>query len=477
MEKNIIPINKKSFVHIIKDDITKHYEVIKKIGEGSYGKIYKAKHKISNEIRAMKQIEKKKIINMTTFKKEIEILSILDHPNIIKLFEVYEDLKYFYLINDLCTGGELLNKILQRKKENNPIKEKEASNIFKQLIYTISYIHNMNIIHRDLKPENILFINEDKNSEIKIIDFGFSIEFHNISKHKNLSSKVGTVYYMSPEILQGNYNELCDIWSCGVILYMILCSCPPFQGNNDKEIYQNIKIGKVNFIQNEWKNIHQNVKDLILNMLCPDNKRLSAKQILKNNWINNNKNNHFNSQLNINIQSIFDYQKMSLFKKIILIFISWRLNDEEVKNIKNLFYFIDKDKKGTLNINDLSKGIEILVNENNLNEKNNKINFNDLNIENIFKSIDLEKNGKINYTEFIAALIDKNIYLKDEKLNEAFDSIDIESNGKIYVKDIKQFLNIQDNNYDNIIEEWIKENDYNEDGNIDFNDFQKMMMK
>ena len=476
MEKKILSINKKSFVHIIKDDITNHYEVIKKIGEGSYGKIYKAKHKISNEIRAMKQIEKKKIINMIAFKKEIEILSYLDHPNIIKLFEVYEDSKYFYLINEICNGGELLNKILKRKKENNPIKEKEAANIFRQLIYSISYLHNMNIVHRDLKPENILFINEDINSEIKVIDFGFSIEFHNISKHKNLSSKVGTVYYMSPEILEGHYNELCDIWSCGVILYMILCSCPPFQGNNDKEIYQNIKDGKVNFIQNEWKSIHQNVKDLILNMLCPDNKRLNAKKILTNNWINN-KNSDIKNEIGINIQSILDYQNMNILKKIILIFISWRLNDEEVKNIKNFFHLIDKDKKGTLNINDLSKGLGKLVNENNLNEKNNKIDFNDLNIENIFKSIDLEHNGKINYTEFIAALIDKNIYLKDEKLNEAFDAFDTESNGKICVKDIKHFLNIQDNNNDNMIEEWIKENDFNNDGNIDFNDFKIMMMK
>ena len=112
-----------------------------------------------------------------------------------------------------------------------------------------------------------------------------------------------------------------------------------------------------------------------------------------------------------------------------------------------------------------------------MNENNNKIYFNDLNIENIFKSIDLEKNGKINYTEFIVALIDKNIYLKDEKLNEAFDAFDTESNGKICVKDIKHFLNIQDNNNDNMIEEWIKENDFNNDGNIDFNDFKIMMMK
>ena len=340
-----LSISKRSFIRIIQDDITNHYEVIKKLGEGSYGKIYKAKNKISGDIRAMKQIDKSKITDMVTFKNEIEILSKMDHPNIIKLFEVFEDNKFFYLINDLCTGGELLDRIVKKRKEI-PFTEKEAAIIFKELVSAISYCHDMNIVHRDLKPENILFINEDKNSPIKVIDFGFSKEFKNKnsnSKQKNMSSKVGTVYYMAPEILQGNYNELCDIWSCGVILYIILCGYPPFQGNNDKEIYQSIQKGKVDFPQNEWKMISKNAKDLILHMLCPANKRYDAKQVLKHIWVNN-KAPDSKGELKINIDSLLDFQNSNKLRKVVLTFIASRLRDEEVNNIKNIFSRMDKIK-------------------------------------------------------------------------------------------------------------------------------------
>ena len=195
-KRKSLTISKRDFIRIIQDDITNHYEVIKKLGEGSYGKIYKAKNKITGDIRAMKQIEKSKITDLQTFKNEIEILSRMDHPNIIKLFEVFEDSKYFYLINELCTGGELLDRIVKRKTEN-PFTEREAAIIFKQLVSAISYCHDIGIVHRDLKPENILFINEEPNSPIKVIDFGFSKEFNNRNsknKQKNMSSKVGTVY-------------------------------------------------------------------------------------------------------------------------------------------------------------------------------------------------------------------------------------------------------------------------------------------
>ena len=461
-------ISKRQFIRIIQSDITNHYEVIKKIGEGSYGKIYKAKNKISNELRAMKQMEKSKIKNIQTFKNEIEILSKMNHPNIIKLFEVYEDPKYFYLINDLCTGGELLNKILNKKKET-PFNEKEAVNIFKQLVSAISYCHNINIVHRDLKPENILFVNDDINSPIKIIDFGFSKEFNNKNsknKQKNMSSKVGTVYYISPEILQGNYNELCDIWSCGVILYIILCGYPPFQGNNDKEIYKSIQSGKVDFPQKEWKSISKNAKDLILKMLCPANKRYNAKQVLKHNWVNN-KAPDSKGELKINVESLLNFKKSNKLRKVVLTFIASRLSDEEVNNIKQIFSSMDKDKKGTITLQELKNGLEQSFSPDE-----------HINIEELFDSIDTDHSGRIDYTEFIAATMDQKLYLKDEKLYEAFNAFDPNSTVKISIKDIKKFLNLQDNSEnDTIIQQWIKENDVNGDGVVDFNEFKKMMTK
>ena len=164
-------INKESFITSNKGDVTMFYEVIKKIGEGSFGKIYKVRNKQSGDIRAMKQITKAKIPNLEKFKTEIKILSILDHPNIVRLFEVFEDDKYFYLLTELCTGGELLEKIKQKKIT----KEKDAAVIFNQLMSGVYYCHQRGIVHRDLKPENILFATEEKDSPIKIIDFGLSV--------------------------------------------------------------------------------------------------------------------------------------------------------------------------------------------------------------------------------------------------------------------------------------------------------------
>ena len=467
-KRKSLTISKRDFIRIIQDDITNHYEVIKKLGEGSYGKIYKAKNKITGDIRAMKQIEKSKITDLQTFKNEIEILSRMDHPNIIKLFEVFEDSKYFYLINELCTGGELLDRIVKRKTEN-PFTEREAAIIFKQLVSAISYCHDIGIVHRDLKPENILFINEEPNSPIKVIDFGFSKEFNNKNpknKQKNMSSKVGTVYYISPEILQGNYNELCDIWSCGVILYIILCGYPPFQGNNDKEIYKSIQSGKVDFPQKEWKSISKNAKDLILKMLCPANKRYNAKQVLKHNWVNN-KAPDSKGELKINVESLLNFKKSNKLRKVVLTFIASRLSDEEVNNIKQIFSSMDKDKKGTITLQELKNGLEQSFSPDE-----------HINIEELFDSIDTDHSGRIDYTEFIAATMDQKLYLKDEKLYEAFNAFDPNSTGKISIKDIKKFLNLQDNSEnDTIIQQWIKENDVNGDGVVDFNEFKKMMTK
>ena len=467
-KRKSLTISKRAFIRIIQDDITNHYEVIKKLGEGSYGKIYKAKNKISGDIRAMKQIEKSKITDIQTFKNEIEILSRMDHPNIIKLFEVFEDSKYFYLINELCTGGELLDRIVKRKTEN-PFTEREAAIIFKQLVSAISYCHDIGIVHRDLKPENILFINEEPNSPIKVIDFGFSKEFNNKNtktKQKNMSSKVGTVYYISPEILQGNYNELCDIWSCGVILYIILCGYPPFQGNNDKEIYKSIQSGKVDFPQKEWKSISKNAKDLILRMLCPANKRYNAKQVLKHAWVNN-KAPDSKGELKINVESLLNFKKSNKLRKVVITFIASRLSDEEVNNIKQIFSSMDKDKKGTITLQELKNGLEQSLTPDD-----------HINIEELFASIDTDHSGRIDYTEFIAATMDQKLYLKDEKLHEAFNAFDPNSTGKISIKDIKKFLNLQDNSEnDTIIQQWIKENDVNGDGVVDFNEFKKMMSK
>ena len=451
-------LSRKSFLKILNIDVKNHYEILKKLGEGSYGKTYKVKNKDSSDIRAMKQMDKGKIPDMNLFKNEINIMSILDHPNILKLYEVYEDEKFFYLIIEYCDGGELLHRIRERNEKGNPFKEKEIAEIFKEIISAISYCHDNNVVHRDLKLENILFLNKNENSEIKIIDFGVStILEKKENKIKRLNSKIGTVYYMSPEILKGSYTELCDIWACGVILYIMVFGYPPFNGNNDKEIYESIKKGKIEFPNK----ISKNLKDLFNHMLCSEKTRFNAKQVLDHVWIKKKAPDSDNEGIKIDLNKLIKFQNYNKLKKAVLCLIASRINSNEVNNLKNIFNALDKDKNGILSKDEIKQCLE----------KNQiKINF-----DKVFDSIDTNENGSIDYTEFLAFMLDESFYMNEDKLNEAFKVFDPDDNGLITVENIKKLLNIEDKDSE-ILNEFIKDNDKDGNGKIDYREFIKMMI-
>ena len=481
MEENVpLKINKESFVTIIEGDITQFYEVQKKIGEGAYGKIYKVKNKQSGDIRAMKQITKTKITDMGRFQTEIKILSMLDHPNIVRLFEVIEDDKYYNLLEELCTGGELLTRA-----QNNQLKEKDIARIFNQIMSGVAYIHGMGIAHRDLKLENILFSSEKPSSPIKIIDFGFSVflgknnenskdkETENEKKtvYKRLKSKVGTLYYISPEIIKGNYDEKCDIWACGVILYILLAGYPPFNGNTDKEVYNQITNIKLDFEKERWKNISKYAKELIKNMLTPAKNRFTAKQVLSSKWLEVK----LKDDIDENISTALDYRRINKYKtynklkKAILTFIASRLSSEESAQIRNIFYNIDEDKNGYISYEDFRK---YLVNEYDIDD----VIENEEELQKGFESVDIDHNNQIDYTEFIAANLDEKIFLKTEKLKEAFRIFDINDNGAIKRDDIIRVMKLENvSNKNEIADKIIEENDFDKDGKINFKDFVQIM--
>jgi len=151
----------------------------------------------------------------------------MDHPNIIKLYETFEDSRNVYMITELCTGGELFDKIIQK----GFFSEEEARIVFKQMILALNYCHSQQVAHRDLKPENFLLLNDNADWPLKLIDFGLSFMFdQNKVTAKGMGTLVGTSYYMAPEVMQGKYDQTCDIWSAGVILYILVTSVPPFNG-------------------------------------------------------------------------------------------------------------------------------------------------------------------------------------------------------------------------------------------------------
>ena len=482
-QKATLKINKESFVTIIEGDITQFYEVQKKIGEGAYGKIYKVRNKQSGDIRAMKQITKARITDMGKFQTEIKILSLLDHPNIVRLFEVIEDDKYYNLLEELCTGGELFTRAQTEK-----LKEKDIARIFNQIMSGVAYIHRMGIVHRDLKLENILFSSEDPLSPIKIIDFGFSVfmnKSNEITKDKEkdgetdlkkfgfkrLKSKVGTLYYISPEIIKGSYDEKCDIWACGVILYILLAGYPPFTGNTDKEVYNLITNIKYDFDKERWKNISKYAKELIKSMLTPAKNRLSAKQVLGSKWLEIK----LKDNIDDNLNSILDYRRINKYKsfnklkKAILTFIASRLSSEESSQLRNVFYNIDEDKNGFISYEDFRK---YLINEYDIDD----LIENEEELKQGFESIDIDQNNQIDYTEFLAANLDEKIFLKTEKLKEAFRIFDQNDNGAIKRDDIIRVMKLENlNNKNEIADKIIEENDFDKDGKINFGDFVKIM--
>ena len=479
METKSLKFNKESFVSIYKGDITHFYEIIKKIGEGGYGKIYKVKNKESGDIRAMKQIMKSKIPDIEKFQNEIKILSMVDHPNIVRLFEVIEDDKYFNLFQELCTGGELLSKV------KKPLKEKEIAKIFKQIMSAIAYCHEKGIVHRDMKLENILFATESEDSPIKIIDFGLSVllgkketknenETTDLKKYgfKRMTTKVGTIYYMSPEVIKGNYDEKCDIWACGVILYTLLSGYPPFNGQTDKDIYNMISKMNFDFEQPVWKNVSKYAKELIKKMLSPAKSRYTAEEVLNSKWLSvKTKKNDEKTNYYLDYTHIEKYKSYSKFKQVILTFIASRLSSEDSDKIRNIFCCIDESQKGFITYEDFSN---YLINECNIDEISNKQN----EIKKAFRSVDIDQNNAIDYTEFLAANIEEAIYLKEEKLKEAFRQFDLDDIGYIKKDDIIRVLkldNLEDK--DKIANKIIEENDFDKDGKINFTDFTTAMKK
>ena len=437
-ESDSIIFNKQNFISCTDGLISTKYEIIEKLGKGGYGRVLQVKNKTTGEIRACKQLPKNKISNLQKFRKEISILKKVDHPNIVKLYEVFEDDKFLFLIMEQCKGGELFDQIINHIQKKQMYNEKEAALIFYQMISSISYLHNNNISHRDLKPENILYYNagEEENNPIKIIDFGLST-FYDKNENEKMNTKVGTAYYVAPEVLNGNYNEKCDIWSAGVILYILLSGEPPFNGPNDNVIYHKIKKMEFDFPNEKWNNISIEAIDLIRKCICPEEYRLSAKEVLNHLWFKIIDNNYF--PFNYNVENVFKYTEYETFKKMILNFIAFRLNDDEVKDLKNLFYFFDCDKDGSISRNDLSEGFK-------------KLNYDicEENINFIFNSIDIDNNGFIDYTEFLAASIDEKLYLDDKKLLDAYLFFDKNNTGKITKNDIQNSFHMDENKIDKL---------------------------
>ncbi len=453
--KNEFSISKQTFINHNKSNVHDFYEIQDEIGSGRYSRCYRAKNIDTGDYYACKVIEKGNLTDYDTLMSEINILLTLDHPNIIKLYEIFETDKFIYLIMELCTGGELFDRIIKKTENGEIFNEREAANIFRQMMGAISYCHSKKIVHRDLKPENLLLLNESPNSPIKVIDFGMSKIFKESTE--TMSDYVGTAFYISPEVLEGKYDSKCDIWSAGVILYLLLSGCLPFDGENDEEVFQKIKSRKYDFPSNEWDNISEEAKDLVKGMLCDVSCRFDIEQVIKHTWVRKlapiskpwEKN-----TLNINALKIF--AKSNKLRQATITFIASRLNENNLQKYKNSFQKIDIKGNGMLDMDEMKKAIG-----------------NRGFVDEIFRGIDTDNTGAIEYTKFVAANMDKNLYLDSGRLKSAFKIFDLENSGKISKDNIKKALKMSDG--DQELDTLFEKYDIDKDGQLSFDEFESMM--
>ena len=450
---------------------TKKYKVMQKLGDGAYGTVYLATNLMTKQKVAMKKIDKVKDneIDDMEIKNEIDILRKLDHPNIVKIIEFYSASKAYYIITDYCSCGELYNQI---KFQYN---EYQLSVLFYQVFSGLYYLHSKNIVHRDLKLENILIseMEPDKKTNkkyfwIKIIDFGTAKIFE---KNKNEKTVIGSSYYIAPEVLQKNYNEKCDTWSAGVILYMLIVGRAPFDGKNDDEIIDNIKKGKFNDKHKKLLNASSEVQDLVKNLLKVNvKKRFSASDALKHPWFKkfNAKAIYFNidkEQIIIYLNRLRKYQINSKFQQMVLAFITHNIPDsKETKDSLKIFRMFDTDDDGKLTMDELYKGLINYFDENIIKNE----------INDIFLLLDGGNRGFIEYEEFLRATIDQKTLLSEENLVYAFNFFDKGNKGKLSVDKIKKFF-VDDKVSEDVFKSIFNEIDSNEDGEIDFGEFKDMM--
>ena len=461
-------INKETFLLKSNGTLAKKYLKLKDIGKGTYSKIYTVQNKTNFKVYCCKEILKSKISDLIKFKNDINILSKAEHPNLIRFYEIFEDERHLSIIMENCTGDQLFLHILKRLANGETFSEKEAVPIFKQLMSAVSFCHSQGICHKDIKPENILFLNNKPDSPIKILDFGLSKIFGEIrplmkgnKMEKNvMSARVGTAYYMSPEAIQGNYDNKCDIWSCGVILYIMLCGYPPFDGETEHDIFKAITRKKFSFPEEEWKIISDDAKDLIKHMICDADKRFNAESVLNHQWVEKCAPNAKESLANYNSNSLSNYNKLYKLTKFIIEFISSRIGECNINHLKTIFEEMDTNKDGTLTLNEIKEGINKMSEIANLEEEEK---------EEMLKLFDTEKQVRIEYNEFIAACMEQKSYLREEYLLDVFMMLDLDGSGKISKPEIKFALSGDLD--DETLEKLIQEFDLNGDGEIDYREF------
>lgn len=362
---------------------------------------------------------------------------------------------------EYCSGGNLMEYVLKRSF----LKEEEIAKIMTKAFSAVKYLHEKGIVHRDIKADNFLFSSKSSDAELKLIDFGLS---RSIKPGEKLTTQAGTPLFIAPEVIEGKYDEKCDYWGLGVMLYFFLTKHFPYDGDTVPEIAKNILKSKASFEGKQWEGVSADAINLCKRLLERDPaKRITAAEALGHPWIKLvTKQPKLDRTLTSNIVgSLRAFTNDRRLKREILNVLLYYLNEKELKQLHEAFAYFDKDRSGSITVADLKSVI-----------KENNIQVADDELENIISKVDLDKEHNIRYSEFMLAALDSSYYLSKERLWAAFKHFDLDNSNYITTANVREVLARAGRRIpQEEINEMIKEVDANKDGKIDFQEFCKIV--
>ncbi|KAK3424001.1 hypothetical protein EUGRSUZ_F00761 [Eucalyptus grandis] len=417
------------------EEVKSHYTLGKELGRGQFGVTYLCTEISTGRQYACKSISKRKLVTKNDkedMKREIHIMQHLSgQPNIVEFKGAYEDKQAVHLVMELCAGGELFDRIIAKGHYT----ERAAATICRAIVNVVHACHFMGVMHRDLKPENFLLASKDENAPLKATDFGLSVF---IEEGKDYRDIVGSAYYVAPEVLRRKYGKEIDIWSAGVILYILLSGVPPFWAETEKGIFDAILQGDIDFESKPWPSISLSAKDLVKKMLTKDPKK--------------------------RITSAQQFRAMNKLKRLALKVIAENLSEEDIQGLKAMFANMDTDKSGTITYEELKTGLARLGSK-----------LTEAEVKQLMEAADVDGNGSIDYIEFITATMHRHKLETDEHLYKAFQHFDKDNSGFITMDEIETALRGYGMGDEETIRDIIAEVDTDNDGRIDYQEFCAMM--
>nr|GMD50735.1 calcium-dependent protein kinase 1-like [Ipomoea batatas] len=422
-------------------NLKEFFSIGKKLGQGQFGVTFLCVEKETGKQYACKSIAKRKLLtddDVEDVRREIQIMHHLaGHPNVISIKGAYEDAVAVHVVMEYCAGGELFDRITQRGHYT----ERQAAELTRTIVGVVETCHSLGVMHRDLKPENFLFVDKQEDSLLKTIDFGLSIFF---KPGEKVTDVVGSPYYVAPEVLRKRYGPEADVWSAGVIVYILLSGVPPFWAENEQGIFEEVLHGELDFTSQPWPSISEGAKDLVRRMLIRDpRKRLTAHEVLCHPWVQVGGVAPDKPLDSAVLSRMKQFTAMNKLKKMalrvriyidvytypdIIIPVAYEtLSEEEIAGLKEMFKMIDADNSGQITFEELKAGL-----------KRVGANLKESEIYDLMQAADVDNSGTIDYGEFIAATLHFNKIEREDHLFAAFSYFDKDGSGYITADELQQ---------------------------------------